>query len=373
MRGFTLALLALTIAAPASAQSWRFESDRDQFTDERRSRAVFQSRAISAGVRCHGGTLDVLFLVTYIGEEDANVRYRFDRGEVQSSVWNASTSRDGLFAWDPGDIARQMMAGATMAFEHDDFAGSPHQYTISLAGSGASIGRVLDACDVPRTNPRSRDGSIWVRVIDDLDKAPRDIIPALQTALVGLGYEVPEDGRRSQATYRALSDFYVRYREDCEGGREGGNSCTAWKSSRRYTGDADFPTRPIDLLVEVLKETAARVSESDERPVAANLGPPRPSVITNVQWSRPPRPTADDFPQRAMDRGVSGSATIQCTATASGRPANCRVVSETPSGMGFGAAGLRVVQRGVLSPNTVDQAADGSTFTVAVPFSDPGN
>jgi protein TonB len=36
--------------------------------------------------------------------------------------------------------------------------------------------------------------------------------------------------------------------------------------------------------------------------------------------------------------------------------------------MGFGAAAMRVVQRGQLSPRTVDGAAVGATFTVRIPF-----
>ena len=95
---------------------------------------------------------------------------------------------------------------------------------------------------------------------------------------------------------------------------------------------------------------------------------PRPSVITNVQWSRPPRTTDADYPSRALEREISGSAVVQCTAQANGRPANCRVVSETPSGAGFGAAAVRIVQRGQLSPRTVDGAARDATFTVRIPF-----
>lgn len=81
-----------------------------------------------------------------------------------------------------------------------------------------------------------------------------------------------------------------------------------------------------------------------------------------VQWTRPPRPTERDFPQRALDRGVGGSATVECMLTPSGRAEQCRVLTETPSGMGFGAAALRIVQRGQLSPRTVYGAAEGQRF-----------
>ncbi|MBK1968261.1 energy transducer TonB [Brevundimonas diminuta] len=110
------------------------------------------------------------------------------------------------------------------------------------------------------------------------------------------------------------------------------------------------------------------VDEAVDVELMAPPAPPRPSVITNPQWARPPRPTERDFPQRALDRGVGGSATVECTVTPSGRPEACRVVSEEPSGMGFGAAAVRIVQRGQLSPRTVDGAATNAKFVVRVPF-----
>jgi protein TonB len=103
-------------------------------------------------------------------------------------------------------------------------------------------------------------------------------------------------------------------------------------------------------------------------PPPAPPAPPRPSVITSVQWSRRPALRADDYPDRALQREVEGSATLRCTAQSDGRPVNCQVVSEDPSGYGFGAAAVRVVQRGQLTPATVDGAAQNATFTVRIPF-----
>ncbi|WP_293826535.1 energy transducer TonB [uncultured Brevundimonas sp.] len=103
-------------------------------------------------------------------------------------------------------------------------------------------------------------------------------------------------------------------------------------------------------------------------PPPAPPAPPRPSTITNVQWSRPPRTTADDFPARAIEREISGYAIVECTARSNGAPANCRIIEESPAGMGFGRAAQRVVQRGQLSPRTVDGAAQDATFRVRIPF-----
>ncbi|MEJ8405642.1 energy transducer TonB, partial [Brevundimonas vesicularis] len=124
------------------------------------------------------------------------------------------------------------------------------------------------------------------------------------------------------------------------------------------------PTKKEDRV----EYTGPPVNIPGPPPPPAPPAPPRPSTITNVQWSRQPRPTADDFPARALEREISGSATVECTARSNGSPANCRVVSEEPAGMGFGRAAIRVVQRGQLSPRTVDGAAQDATFRVRVPF-----
>lgn len=63
----------------------------------------------------------------------------------------------------------------------------------------------------------------------------------------------------------------------------------------------------------------------------------------------------------------AGYATIECAVAPDGRPANCRVLSEAPAGMGFGAAALDIVQRGRLSPRTLKVGADAK-FVVRVPF-----
>ena len=120
-------------------------------------------------------------------------------------------------------------------------------------------------------------------------------------------------------------------------------------------------------------DAAARAAQRDpfaaaNATAAPNASSGRAMVISNPQWSRPPIATVNDFPQRALDRNISGSATVECTATPSGRPAGCRVTSESHPDIGFGEAAIRIVQRGQLSPRTIDGAAVNSKFTVRVPF-----
>lgn len=94
------------------------------------------------------------------------------------------------------------------------------------------------------------------------------------------------------------------------------------------------------------------------------LTPPAP--MRSPEWERAPRPTANDYPQRAIDAGVSGGAAITCIAAASGIPENCQVLQEKPEGYGFGEAALKIVKRGRLREG---DWLPGGSFVVVIPFS----
>ncbi|PSJ20049.1 energy transducer TonB, partial [Halomonas sp. ND22Bw] len=69
-----------------------------------------------------------------------------------------------------------------------------------------------------------------------------------------------------------------------------------------------------------------------------------------MRWTVQPRPTPADFPPEALRKRTSGRVDVRCTATPRGVPSSCIVVEETPAGLGFGQAGIHVVQRGRLDP-----------------------
>ena len=101
---------------------------------------------------------------------------------------------------------------------------------------------------------------------------------------------------------------------------------------------------------------------------AAIPGCPQPNPNPGAAWACPPRPTSSDFPRRAQDRDASGTATIRCRTVASGIPTDCRILSETPPGYGFGRAALAVVERARLFPQRISPDEIGRTYDVRVPF-----
>lgn len=95
--------------------------------------------------------------------------------------------------------------------------------------------------------------------------------------------------------------------------------------------------------------------------------PPRPSIITNPDWSR--RPSSEDlarfYPDRALRLEKEGRATITCKVKANGTLEACSIVSEDPADLGFGDATLRASRLFKMRPQTKDgQPVDGGTVRI---------
>lgn len=83
------------------------------------------------------------------------------------------------------------------------------------------------------------------------------------------------------------------------------------------------------------------------------------------------RQIADAAPAAARRRRVDGMVTLRCTIRLDSRLENCRIMTETPSGMGFGAAAVRVAtDRFRFSPPTSGngQPQSGAEMPLGIRF-----
>lgn len=95
--------------------------------------------------------------------------------------------------------------------------------------------------------------------------------------------------------------------------------------------------------------------------------PPAPPQITNPRWVRQPRDLERYYPARALAREIPGQVFLDCLVTATGT-LNCSVVSETPTGWGFGAAALRIAGEHRMVPAMRDGQAVEGRYRMRVPF-----
>lgn len=103
----------------------------------------------------------------------------------------------------------------------------------------------------------------------------------------------------------------------------------------------------------------------------ACTAPPASSTAESTdgpKWKTPPRAAYRDYPNAALEQKLSGIAAARCMVTPNGKPANCIVERETPTGYGFGTSAISIVMRARFDPRTIRPEDVGTTFVVTVPY-----
>lgn len=98
---------------------------------------------------------------------------------------------------------------------------------------------------------------------------------------------------------------------------------------------------------------------------------PDSELDTLPDWVRLPTPE-DLFavaPAQAMRRGIGGRATLVCRVSRQGALFDCVVESETPEGMGFGAAALALTPQLLMKPGTKNGEPVVSEVQIPIDFS----
>ncbi|MBA3049581.1 MAG: TonB family protein [Alphaproteobacteria bacterium] len=138
---------------------------------------------------------------------------------------------------------------------------------------------------------------------------------------------------------------------------------------------------PIEVIqAETTAEESATVTLTSVTPEPVDNAPPiiepvrqPPAVIRNPSWSR--QPSADQmmraYPDRAINSGVAGSASLNCLVLPTGAVTDCNVSRETPGGYGFGRAAQGLSRYFRVNPRTVNGAAEGSRVNINLRFNLP--
>jgi hypothetical protein len=118
------------------------------------------------------------------------------------------------------------------------------------------------------------------------------------------------------------------------------------------------------------REAEAMARDLTPQAPAPAAAPAAPVALAKPIWTRLPTAAQRSglYPAIARDRGKAGSAQLSCVIMPD-LGLTCSVASETPQGMGFGAAGLRVAQFYRAGPTLTDgKPSPGERVTLPIRF-----
>ena len=112
---------------------------------------------------------------------------------------------------------------------------------------------------------------------------------------------------------------------------------------------------------------AMLLAAPDDAPPPWPADPTRAVIIGEDDWLR--RPTPEQIAAaRPPAAQVRGEVVMNCMVTYDGGLGDCQVVSETPPGLGFGAAATGLARAYQLNPMIDGQSSTGGKILVAVTF-----
>ena len=129
----------------------------------------------------------------------------------------------------------------------------------------------------------------------------------------------------------------------------------------------DLYWTPSGIREGAIPPIVAGPSALSGQPVASRQ--PTPRIVANPAWLTVPsaEDVAHAYPPSALEGGTEGKSSMECLVESDGALTTCRIVSEDPSGAGFGHAELRLASSFRMKP-TLDDGTPVAGAKIVIPL-----